>query len=86
MGMNNRKFMTALRLVGIGWYIASCVVIGIGGGIWLDNRLNTLPLFALLGILFGTILAFYGIYKMVGPLMNRSHDNNASQGPEDDKS
>ena len=86
MGMNNRKLMTALRLVGIGWYIASCVVIGISGGIWLDKRLNTLPLFALLGILFGTILAFYGIYKMGVPLMNRRHDNDASQGSEGNKS
>ena len=72
--MGSRKLMLAMRLVGLGWYIALCIVVGVGGGIWLDNRLKTLPLFTLLGVLLGSILAFYGVYKMVAPLV--AGDNN----------
>ncbi|MBI4340038.1 MAG: AtpZ/AtpI family protein [Chloroflexi bacterium] len=72
--MGTRKLMLAMRLVGLGWYIALCIVVGVGGGIWLDNRLKTLPLFTLLGVLLGSILAFYGVYKMVVPLV--AGDNN----------
>jgi F0F1-type ATP synthase assembly protein I len=59
----------ALRLAGIGWYVALCVVIGIVGGLWLDHLAGTLPLFTILGVLLGTVAAFYGVYKLVQPLM-----------------
>ncbi len=67
--MSSRKLLLAMRLVGLGWYIAFCIIVGIAGGIWLDGRLNTSPLFILLGVLLGSLLAFYGIYKMVVPLL-----------------
>ena len=59
----------ALRLLGLGWYIAVCIVIGVGGGVWLDRRLEVLPLFTLIGVFLGSGLAFYGVYKMVEPLL-----------------
>ncbi len=62
----------ALRLVGIGWYIALSIVIGIGGGVWLDKKLNTIPIFMLVGVVVGSVVAFYGVYKLVKPLMDES--------------
>ena len=59
----------ALRLAGIGWYIALCIILGGGGGVWLDRRLETLPIFTLLGVVLGSVLAFFGVYKMVLPLL-----------------
>ena len=59
----------ALRLTGMGWYIAACIVIGILGGIGLDKLLGTQPLFIILGILLGSIAAFWGVYKMVLPII-----------------
>ena len=62
----------ALRFIGLGWYVAFCVVVGIVGGVWLDRLVGTLPLFTLLGVLLGTVAAFYGVYKLVQPLLKDS--------------
>ena len=59
----------ALRLTGLGWYIAACVVIGIMAGIGLDKLLGTQVLFTLIGIVLGSIAAFWGVYKMVLPIL-----------------
>ena len=66
--MNRRGFVVAMRLLGLGWYVAIAIVLGVAGGIWLDNRMGTLPLFTLLGVLLGSVAAFYGLYRMVEPL------------------
>ena len=63
------RLPTSIRLLGIGWYVAFCIVAGILGGLWLDKKLETTPLFILIGVVLGTVLAFYGIYRMVLPLV-----------------
>jgi hypothetical protein len=55
----------ALRLVGIGWYVALCIVLGTGGGVWLDRRFDLDPLLTLVGLFLGLGLAFYGGYLML---------------------
>jgi F0F1-type ATP synthase assembly protein I len=55
----------ALSLLSIGWYFALCIVGGIGGGLLLDNLLNTKPIFALVGLFLGLALAFWGGYKLL---------------------
>lgn len=55
----------ALSLLSIGWYFALCIVGGIAGGLFLDNVLDTKPIFALLGLFFGLGLAFWGGYKLL---------------------
>ena len=59
----------ALRLTGLGWYIAACVVVGVLGGLGLDNFLGTLPIFTLVGTVLGSVAAFWGVYKMVLPIL-----------------
>lgn len=66
--MNRR--LVALRLLGLGWYVATCIVVGVVAGIFLDSHFGTKPIFTLLGVLLGTVAAFYGLYKMVSPLLN----------------
>ena len=66
--MNRR--LVALRLLGLGWYVATCVVAGVVAGIFLDGYFGTKPILTLLGVLLGTVAAFYGLYKMVSPLLN----------------
>ncbi|MBI4202190.1 MAG: AtpZ/AtpI family protein [Chloroflexi bacterium] len=78
--MNSRRFLLVMRLLGVGWYMAFCIVFGIGGGIWLDNRLNTSPLFVLVGVLLGSGLAFYGVYKMLVPLLTGDQNGPGSEG------
>lgn len=68
--MRRRGFVLALRLTGLGWYIALSIILGTGGGLWLDRLLGTRVLFTLVGVLIGSVVAFYGVYRLVRPLMN----------------
>ena len=72
-------WVLALRLTGLGWYVALCIVIGVWGGLKLDKLLGTVPLFMLLGTVLGSVVAFWGLYKMVQPLLNAA----ACQGKND---
>ncbi len=61
--------LLALRLTGLGWYVAICIVLGVVGGLGLDKVTGTTPLFTLLGTVLGSIVAFWGLYKMVRPVL-----------------
>lgn len=69
-------WLIALRLTGLGWYIAACIVIGVAGGYGLDRLFGTAPLFMLLGTVLGSVIAFWGMYKMVHPLLNSAKAGN----------
>ena len=60
----------ALRLTGLGWYVAVCIVIGVAGGAWLDRLVGTKVLFLLIGAVVGTTIAFWGLYKMIRPFLS----------------
>ena len=64
------RWGAAIRLIGVGFYIGGCIVLGVFVGLWLDNKLNTRPIFVIVGLLFGLFLAFYGVYQMLLPLLN----------------
>ena len=63
------RWMAALRLVGVGFFIGSSIVLGVVAGIWLDSRFHTSPALAIAGLLLGIAVAFYGVYRMLIPLM-----------------
>ena len=62
-------WVVALRLTGLGWYIAFCVVGGVLVGLLGDNFLGTTPLFLVVGTVFGSVVAFWGIYRMILPIL-----------------
>ena len=62
-------WVLALRLAGLGWYVALCIVGGILGGFALDKAIGATPLFTLVGVVLGSIIAFWGLYRMVYPLL-----------------
>ena len=66
-----------MRLVGVGWYIGLCIVLGVLGGHWLDNELGT-SLFWLVGLILGVIVAFYGVYRMLLPSMGDRQDKESN--------
>jgi F0F1-type ATP synthase assembly protein I len=83
----NRRLL-ALRLIGLGWYVAFCIVIGVVGGVFIDQRLDTKLLFTLMGLAFGTTSAFYGLIKMIQPLIkpdsiNGNNSPGSSSQPDD---
>ncbi len=70
--LNKRTLTIVLQLLGVGWYVVVCIIGGLFGGLWLDKAFETLPVFTIAGMIFGAVMAFYGIYKMLLPLL----DNN----------
>ena len=63
--MNSGKLAVVLQLLGIGWYIAICIVGGIFGGLLLDRWLDVAPLFTLLGLGLGLTVGVFGMVKML---------------------
>jgi len=55
----------AIRLVGIGFYVGLCIVIGTLGGRELDKALDTDVVFTLLGLGVGLALALYGAVRQL---------------------
>ncbi len=62
----------------MGWYVAGCIVLGVLGGRWLDNKLNTRPILVIVCLIFGIIIAFYGVYRMVLPNINKEQSKGKS--------
>ena len=59
----------AMQMVGLGWYVAVCIVLGVLAGLWLDSKFETSPIFLLAGTLLGVITAFFGMYKLMAPFL-----------------
>ena len=68
------RWIAALRLTGVGFFIGGCIVLGVFGGFWLDNRLDTKPVFIIAGLVLGVVVAVYGVYQMLLPLMHNRSD------------
>ncbi len=65
---------TAMRLMGMGWYVVASLLLGVLGGNWLDRQFGTAPLLLLLGLALGLIACVYGLYKMLLPLLGGKQD------------
>ena len=59
------KLPRTMRLMGLGWYFALSIVGGIVGGILVDSWLGTEPIFTLVGLFGGLLLAFWGGYFLL---------------------
>ena len=51
-------------------WAAALRLVGVGAGLWLDTRLNTKPILVIVGLILGIIVAFYGVYQMLLPLLS----------------
>ena len=64
-----------MQMVGLGWYVAVCIVLGVLAGLWLDRKFETSPVFLLAGTLLGVVTAFFGMYKLMAPFLQDSSQN-----------
>jgi len=69
-----KRWQVALRMVGVGWYVGLCIVLGVVGGFWLDDRFGTSPVLVIVGLVLGVFIAFYGVYQMLLPLIRNKQD------------
>ena len=72
--------VTALRLTGLGWFVAVCIVLGILGGLWLGKVTGQVALLVLVGTVLGSVVAFYGVYRMILPAVYGSNNPNRTTG------
>jgi len=77
-GAGMSSWVIAMRLVGVGFFIGICLLLGVLAGLWLDDRVGTKPVFMLLGLFLGLLFAGYGVYQMLIPLLKKQ--NNGENG------
>lgn len=69
------RWVAAIRLTGVGFYIGICIGGGALAGWWLGDKK---PLFMIVGLVIGLIVATYGVYQMLRPLMSNRRDKENS--------
>jgi F0F1-type ATP synthase assembly protein I len=72
------RWAAALRFIGVGWFIGISILLGVLAGLWLDSKFGTKPLFVIIGLILGLVLAFYGVYQMLLPLIRNKQDKEDS--------
>jgi ATP synthase protein I len=72
------RWVVALRLVGVGFFVGGSILLGVIAGLWLDNKLNTEPAGVLVGLFLGLAIAFYGVYRMLLPFITNKRDKEKS--------
>ena len=63
--MHGQKVALALRLLGIGWFVAMCIGGGAVGGLLLDRQLDSGPILTMVGLGVGIAVAVVGMYRML---------------------
>jgi len=58
-------------LLGVGWYFATCILLGIVVGHWADSATGLEPTFTLVGMVLGLAVALIGGIRMLMPFMSR---------------
>ncbi len=72
------RWVAALRLVGVGFFIGGSILLGVVAGLWLDNKLNSEPIWVIVGLFVGLVIAFYGVYRMLLPLIGNKRNKENS--------
>ncbi len=77
-----KRSTDALRFVGIGWYVAACILLGTLGGRWLGQQFGgdgTVAILTIVGLLLGLAMAFLGIYRILRPLLSEGGQDHGSE-------
>ena len=69
--------MAALRVLGVGFFVGGSIVLGVLFGIWLDTKFNT-HLLWIAGLILGIVVASWGVYQMLLPLMSNKRNKENS--------
>jgi len=73
-------------LFSVGWYVALSIAIPTGIGYWFDRpeKLDSHPLFTLIGFAVGTVLAFYGLYRMLHQFYSEQKEQEQRKNKKED--
>ncbi|MCC6238609.1 MAG: AtpZ/AtpI family protein [Dehalococcoidia bacterium] len=72
----------AFAFVGIGWFLATAILVPTGLGVWADRSWDTEPWFTLLGLSLGLAAGLRGAYQQLQEILRRqrSADDRARGG------
>jgi ATP synthase protein I len=73
-----RRWAAALRFIGVGWFVGISILGGVLGGLWLDNKFGTKPILVIVGLILGLVVAFYGVYRMLLPIVRNKRNGESS--------
>jgi len=68
------------EFIGHGMTFAASTLLFFLGGHWLDGRLGTSPLLALLGMIVGAVAGFWNLYSRVSGMRDRPADSDEEEG------
>lgn len=71
-----RRQLAALGLTGVGFFIAGSIILGVVAGRWLDSKMDSAPVWLIVGLVLGIVVAFYGVYSMLRSFIG----NNRNKG------
>jgi ATP synthase protein I len=57
-----------LSLLNLGWVFLATMLLCVFGGLWLDKRFDTAPLFILVGVVLGFAASGYSFYQTLRKL------------------
>jgi F0F1-type ATP synthase assembly protein I len=71
----------------VGWFMALSLAVPSGVGFWLDRGVyDTAPLFTLIGLALGTVIALTGLYRMLKRFKAEANQENpAGKGGQQQK-
>ena len=78
-----RQWPPAMQLMGIGWYVATCIVLGVVSGVLLDSELGTDFVLTLVGLGLGLASAGWGGYRMLQDMFAAQAKQAAERRTED---
>jgi hypothetical protein len=67
------KWVSVLKLTGVGFFIGGSIVLGVFIGLGVDGKLGT-KLCWLVGLILGLAIAFYGVFEMLLPLLDNKRN------------
>jgi hypothetical protein len=65
-----KPFVSMLGILGTGFFVPACIILGVLGGRWLDEKYNSGSAWTIAGLIFGTIVAVYGTYNTLKPFID----------------
>lgn len=67
-----RKWPLLAPLLTVGFYVVFSLLIPTSIGWWIGSKVHHELLFLLIGLGIGTIIMFYGVYRMVRPFLEEA--------------
>ena len=73
-----QRWQAALIILEVGWFVGFAIVAGVLGGLWMDSKLGTRPIFVIIGLFLGIATAIVGASGMLLSLIKNGNDKGKS--------